>query len=122
MNERSVGIFSAASMTILGTTCCALPITLVALGAGGAMASLASAAPWLVVLSKYKAWTFGITASLLAYAWFQATHKGADECDIESRRKLILQRRVLIGSTALFAFSLFAAYALLPITLWIEKH
>ena len=58
-------VFSAVGMTLLGTTCCALPITLVALGAGGAVASMASTLPWLVALSEYKLATFGVTAAAL---------------------------------------------------------
>jgi hypothetical protein len=34
--------------------CCALPITLVTLGLGASVATMASAAPWLITLSQYK--------------------------------------------------------------------
>jgi len=116
--KRSLSVFSALGMTVLGTTCCALPLTLVALGAGGAVASLASSAPWLITLSQYKGWTFSLTALILGYAWWQARNVG--ECDIADAQRLKWQRRVLMGATVLFTFSLFAAYALLPITIWLE--
>ena len=117
-NERSWSVFSALGMSIVGTTCCALPLTLGALGAGGAVASLASAAPWLIALSQYKAWTFAGTAAVLGYAWWRA--RRVAECDISDAAQLRWQRRILVVSTALFVFSLFAAYALLPITIWLE--
>ena len=48
--------------------CCALPILLVSLGMGAVVASLASNVPWLITLSQYKVWTFGITALILVVA------------------------------------------------------
>ena len=67
--ERSAqaSVLSAVGLTLLGTTCCALPIALVAIGAGGAMASLVSAVPWLSPLAEYKAVTFSATALLLGF-------------------------------------------------------
>jgi len=57
--------------TSLGTlVCCALPALLVTLGAGATLAGLLSAAPWLVALSKYKAWTFGVSGGLILLAGF----------------------------------------------------
>jgi hypothetical protein len=101
-------------------TCCALPATLVALGAGGAVASLASAAPWLVWLSQYKAWTFGLTAGVLALSWWQASR--ADACDVADAARLRRQRRMLGGATGLLGVSVFAAYALLPLTSWLAER
>lgn len=60
----ALGLFSSIS-TLL---CCALPAILVTLGAGSSLASLISTAPWLVVLSKYKIWTFGISGILIMIA------------------------------------------------------
>ena len=51
-------------------TCCALPILLVTVGLGSAVASMASAAPWLITLSMYKGWVFAISGILVvASAW-----------------------------------------------------
>ncbi len=56
-----------APVAVLGTLiCCALPIVLVALGAGSVVASLVSTAPWLVVLSRNKEWVFLVAGGLLA--------------------------------------------------------
>lgn len=60
-----------ALFTSAGTlVCCALPALLVSLGAGAALAGLVSAAPWLVALSKYKVWTFGVAGALLLVAGY----------------------------------------------------
>ena len=52
----------ASSTTLV---CCALPIALVTLGFGAAVAALTSALPVLVVLSEHKAWLFGGSAVLI---------------------------------------------------------
>ena len=105
---------SSLGLALLGTTCCALPITLVALGAGGAVASLAASAPWLIALSKYKGWTFTATAVVQSYAWWRL--RNATRCGLDEARRLHWQRRVLGASTGLLALSLFAAYALQPLS------
>ena len=108
-------VWSSLGLALVGTTCCALPITLVALGAGGAVASLASNAPWLIALSKYKGGTFSATVAVQAYAWWRL--RNAESCGIEDARRLRWQRRVLIGSTALLVISVLAAYAALPLAI-----
>src|ERR1700712_2035709 len=55
-------LFSSFSTLI----CCALPSVLVLLGLGTTVASLLSAAPWLVSLSRHKIWTFSIAGTLIA--------------------------------------------------------
>ena len=96
--KENASIASAAGLTVLGTTCCALPITLVALGAGGAVASMASAAPWLVTLSEYKLATFGVTAAALVYSWWQV-RKVAASCSIADAKRMRVQKWVLRGAT-----------------------
>ncbi len=121
IEERGAGasVFSATGLTLLGTTCCALPITLVALGAGGAVASMASALPWLVALSEYKLATFGVTAVALGYSWWRVRESGkSGTCSIADAKRLRLQSWVLHGATAVFGLSIFAAYALLPLVMW----
>ena len=117
--KENASVAAAASLTILGTTCCALPMVLVALGAGGAMASMASALPWLVALSKYKLATFGVTAAALAYSWWRVRAL-ATTCDVGDARRLQIQKWVLRGATTVFGASVFSAYALLPLVLWLE--
>ncbi len=114
-------MLSATGLTLLGTTCCALPIALVALGAGGAVASMASALPWLVALSEYKLATFGLTAAALAYSWWRLGRLGrVGTCDIADAKRLRVQRWALRAATAVFSASVLAAYALLPLVMWME--
>jgi len=114
-------VFSGFGLALLGTTCCALPIALVALGLGGVVASMVSALPWLAALSKYKAITFSLTAIVLAYSAWRLRQMGrAGQCDIADGKRLRWQRRLLGLSTALFIIAVFAAYALLPIMLWLD--
>lgn len=123
VEERGAGasVFSAMGLTLLGTTCCALPITLVALGAGGAVASMASALPWLVALSEYKLATFGVTAVALGYSWWRVRElRQSGTCSITYARRLRVQSWVLQGATAVFGLSVFAAYALLPLVKWFD--
>ena len=122
--ERSAGgsVFSAVGLTLLGTTCCALPITLVALGTGGAVASMVSSLPWLVALSKYKLATFGFTALALGYAWWQVRRLGKSRvCSIADVKRLRIQSWVLRAATAVFVLSILAAYALLPVVMWFDN-
>ena len=87
-------VLSAVGLTLLGTSCCALPIVLVALGAGGAVASMASSLPWLAALSEYKIATFGITALARGYAAWRLRPLGqADTCSLEDGKRLRRQRR-----------------------------
>src|SRR6202789_353268 len=75
-------LFSSFSTLI----CCALPSILVLLGMGTTVASLLSAAPWLVSLSPPKVWTFSIAGTLIA-ASFVVTYviaprlRDGDACD-----------------------------------------
>ncbi len=118
--RENASIASAAGLTVLGTTCCALPIALVALGAGGAVASMASAAPWLVALSEYKLATFGVTAAALAYSWLQV-RKLAASCSIADAKRMRVQKWVLRCATLVFGISVLAAYALLPLVMWFDN-
>lgn len=68
-SKKQTWISTLTLFTSTGTlVCCALPALFVTLGAGAALAGLVSAAPWLVALSKYKAWTFGISGVMILIA------------------------------------------------------
>src|SRR5215471_1719801 len=66
--SRSGGLFGYMSLfTSLGTLlCCALPSLLVLVGLGATVASVVSAAPWLISLSRHKTWMFAIAGLLIA--------------------------------------------------------
>jgi len=125
MNNDNVttntSLASGLGLAILGTTCCALPIILVTAGMGSVVASVVSALPWLAWLSQYKGITFSFTALVLAYSWWRLRSTGQLEtCTVKDGKRLRWQRRVLGISTAIFIAAVFAAYALLPITLWLD--
>lgn len=58
-------LFSSFSTLI----CCALPSVLVLLGMGTTVASLLSAAPWLVSLSRHKIWIFSVAGVLISMSF-----------------------------------------------------
>ena len=113
-------LFSSFSTLI----CCALPSVLVLLGMGTAVASLLSAAPWLVSLSRHKIWTFSVAGTLIA-ASFVMTYVVAprlqrgDVCAADDPTTCgevsKLSRVVLWGSALLWRGGFFVAYLLAPI-------
>jgi mercuric ion transport protein len=113
-------LFSSFSTLI----CCALPSVLVLLGMGTTVASLLSAAPWLVSLSRHKIWTFSIAGVLIAMSFVmtyliaprlrQGENCDADDptaCDEVSKTSRI----ILWGSAAIWGCGFFVAYLLGPI-------
>src|SRR6266513_2586106 len=65
--RRSFWLQYLSLFSSLGTLlCCALPSLLVLFGLGATVASVLSAAPWLVALSRHKNWTFAIAGLLIA--------------------------------------------------------
>jgi mercuric ion transport protein len=113
-------LFSSFSTLI----CCALPSVLVLLGLGTTVASLLSAAPWLVSLSRHKVWTFSIAGTLIA-ASFVMTYvvaprlRGGEVCDADDPATCgevsRVSRVVLWGSAAIWSGGFFVAYLLGPI-------
>ncbi len=110
--------------------CCALPSVLVLLGMGTAVASLLSAAPWLVNLSRHKIWTFSIAGTLIAasfvltYAVAPRLQRGkvcaADNpstCSEVSK----LSKAVLWISALIWTGGFFVAYALAPILDYLDR-
>lgn len=104
--------------TTSGTlVCCALPITLVTLGLGATVASLASTAPWLVALSQHKAWVFGISGLLIGIALWAVYRPGRacpsdPELAAACERADTWNRRFIWLSTSLWIIGFAAAYLL----------
>jgi len=104
--------------------CCALPSVLVLLGMGTAVASLLSAAPWLVSLSRHKVWTFSIAGILIA-ASFVMTYvvtprlRVGESCDADDPTTCgevsRVSRFVLWSSALIWSGGFFVAYLLGPI-------
>jgi mercuric ion transport protein len=119
-------LFSSFSTLI----CCALPSILVLLGLGTTVASLLSAAPWLVSLSRHKIWTFSIAGTLIS-ASFVMTYIiaprlqegevcAADDpttCGEVSK----FSRIILWGSALIWSGGFFVAYLLGPILERIDR-
>ena len=113
-------LFSSFSTLI----CCALPSVLVLLGMGTAVASLLSAAPWLVSLSRHKVWTFSIAGTLIACS-FVMTYviaprlRDGEACDANDPTTCgevsKLSRILLWGSALIYSGGFFVAYLLGPI-------
>jgi hypothetical protein len=99
---------------------------LVLLGFGATVASLLSAAPWLVTLSRHKAWVFAVAGILIAGSFYYVHRiapqllvaRGAcpandpDACRNATR----MSRAVLWLSTALLGIGFAVAY-MLPVVL-----
>lgn len=119
-------LFSSFSTLI----CCALPSVLVLLGMGTAVASLLSAAPWLVSLSRHKIWTFSIAGTLIAcsflmtYAIAPRLREGEtcgtdDPATCEEVSKL--SRALLWGSAIIYSAGFFVAYLLGPMLNYMDR-
>jgi len=113
-------LFSSFSTLI----CCALPSVLVLLGLGTTVASLLSAAPWLVSLSRHKVWTFSIAGTLIG-ASFVMTYviaprlREGEACEADDPSTCgevsKVSRVILWGSAVIFCGGFFVAYLLGPI-------
>ena len=100
--------------------CCALPILLVTLGLGTAVAFLTSSFPWLVAFSHFKPWTFAVSgAVLLLTAWLIYRPGRACPADPElarlCRRADRWNRGVFWFAAAIYAIGFFFAWLLLPL-------
>lgn len=81
---RNTVLPTISLFTSLGTlVCCALPALFVTIGAGATLASLVSAIPWLVALSKYKVWTFGISGLMIIMAGIMQWRNRNAPCPID---------------------------------------
>lgn len=105
--------------------CCALPILLVSVGLGAAVASLTAAFPPLVTLVAHKDWVFGVSAAaLLAAAGYSAFRPG-QTCPAEPalaracQRARRLSTRLLRASLAIWVVGFVMAYLALPIRIWL---
>ena len=110
--------------------CCALPSVLVLLGMGTAVASLLTAVPWLVTVSRHKIWTFSIAGVLIAMS-FVMTYliaprlRQGEVCDAEDPTTCgevsKLSRILLWGSAVIWSCGFFVAYLLAPILERIDR-
>lgn len=101
--------------------CCAIPITLVTVGMGTVVASMASSLPWLVTLSMYKGWMFLVSGLLIALsAW--SVYRPGRSCPTDPtlaaacQRADRLNRKFILLSGAMWLIG-FAAAFILPLLL-----
>ncbi|GIX08133.1 MAG: hypothetical protein KatS3mg115_2536 [Candidatus Poribacteria bacterium] len=100
--------------------CCALPALLGAIAGGAAVSSFISAVPWVVPLSRYKAWLFLVAGLLLAVeavllfrprSRIACAVNGGEACEVTGQwTRWLFWSAVLIYGIG-FAF----AYALVPV-------
>jgi hypothetical protein len=119
-------LFSSFSTLI----CCALPSVLVLLGLGTTVASLLSAAPWLVSFSHHKTWTFSIAGTMIA-ASFVMTYvvaprlREGEVCTADDPTTCgevsKLSRIILWGSALIWSGGFFVAYLLGPILVRMDR-
>ncbi len=97
--------------------CCAIPITLVSVGLGATVASMASAAPWLVQLSMYKGWMFTLSGGLIALSVW-AVYRPGRTCPTDPElaaacaRADTWNRRFIIFSGIIWCVGFIAAFGL----------
>ncbi len=104
--------------------CCVIPIVLVSLGFGAAVAAMYGNLPFLTFLGLHKEWTFLLTAIiLLAAAW--ALFRPGRACPADPELAKACQsadewnRRLFFVAAGIWLISLFTAYLLLPIAEWL---
>jgi mercuric ion transport protein len=122
--QRLLGYLSL--FTSVGTLlCCALPSLLVLLGFGATVASVLATAPWLVALSRHKAWVFGTSAILIAATFYYvyrlaprlvARNLGCAVDDPACARATRASRSLLWTSALLLLIGITVAYVL-PVVL-----
>lgn len=131
-SARADGLLGYLSLfTSLSTlVCCALPSLLVLIGLGATVASLVSAAPWLITFSRHKNWTFAIAGLLIAanfvYVFRVAPRlraesqacpvNGPSACGTASR----LSHWILWASAGIYLVGLFSAYLFGPLLRYFE--
>ncbi len=98
----ALALFASASTLI----CCALPALLVTIGAGAAMAGLASNVPGLVFLSQHKGWVFAIAALLLAGAWYARWATRNAPCPADPAKAKACARMRAFGGFTLWVASI----------------
>ncbi len=114
-------MLAATPVAVLGTlVCCALPITLVALGAGAVVASMVATAPWLVVLSRNKEWVFVLAALLLMANYWVLYQSASVACQPGGVCHIShpfgrWMRRLFWMSVGLYGLGIASAYLALPV-------
>ena len=125
LKDKILSVLSLFTST--GTLiCCALPALLVSLGMAAVVVSAVSLFPWLIPLTRHKAWLFfgaGVLIALNFYLVYRPKKQLA--CDIEAGPSHCevadnWNRSVLWLAVGIYAVGAFMAYLALPILKWLE--
>ena len=105
--------------------CCALPALLAAVAGGSAVASLISAAPWLIPLSQHKGWIFIVAGILLAFtALFTLRPQSKLVCAINGGEGCAtansFSKFMLYVSLGIYTIGFFFAYLLTPLLRFLD--
>ena len=129
--RRSAMLSYFSLFTSLGTLlCCALPSLLMLFGLGASVASLLAFTPWLVALSRHKAWTFSISGTLIGLNfvnlyYFVPRLKDGDVCEVDDgsacRDASRVSKVLLWVSAGVYTVGFFVAYALGPILTKLDR-
>ncbi|HED35409.1 MAG TPA: hypothetical protein ENJ08_14535 [Gammaproteobacteria bacterium] len=107
----------ASSGTLI---CCALPIILVTLGLGATVASLTSALPFLIVLSKHKIWVFIFSGIMLTISGW-VIYRANQSCPADPQQAKICNsakiwnKRIYWTSVIIWGIGFIAAFVALPV-------
>ena len=123
--SKTAGLLAVFTST--GTLlCCALPAAIAAVAGGVAVGAFITVFPWLIPLSHYKGWIFGVALILIVFSGiltFRPHGKlacsltGGEGCEIAGR----FSKTMFWISTALYSVGFFFAYAIVPILRFLEK-
>jgi|TARA_B110000438_G_scaffold6883_1_gene6773 hypothetical protein len=125
MKDKALSLFTlfTSSGTLL---CCVLPAVVATIAGGAAVSSMLSVFPFLIPLSMYKEWIFGVATILISingYMVFKPNQEvacdvdvGEDGCDITGR----FNKRMFYISSTVLALGAFFAYALVPILVYLN--
>ncbi|MCI0351972.1 MAG: hypothetical protein L0Z53_21330 [Acidobacteriales bacterium] len=129
---RSTLLSYFSLFTSLGTLlCCALPSLLVLAGLGTTVASLLSMMPWLVTVSRHKAWVFSVSGMLILLSFvhmrviaprLKARSESCASDDPTCERASRISKFVLWLATILYLVGFFTAYLLGPILTAMDKN
>ena len=116
--------------TSVGTLlCCALPTLLVFLGLGATVASVVASVPFLVPLSRQKAWMFAVAGALIAAGFayrrwlapgFLARQLACAPDDPRCRALDRLSGALLWIATGFYVVGAAVAYGLPQVLAWLE--
>jgi len=119
MNMRTIVLEFLTILSSFSTLlCCALPVALVSLGAGAALATVVTAVPQLVWLSEHKIQLFLLAGVMLVLSGFSAYRNRNAPCPadpVQAKSCIRLRRwtaRIFYVSAAMYVIGFLFAFVL----------